>query len=342
MARRLVPLRRPSPQAPDPLDALDLGRLQRLSALAADRLAGRPLHLGGSLLGQQAAGGQDFLDHRAFVAGDDPRRIDWRASARRQEPVVRRYRDQHASDWLIALDRSASMGVDGTWPLAVQLAAAAAFVLTAHGHRLLLALFSDRLDGTAGPGRCPQTLSAVYALLRASSPKPPSNHRPVRASTDNDTPLRAGTDGIPAGSRPESCLSLTRGRRMLLISDCLRADGMSDALAVLSAAAAGVELIRIAAPLPALAGDRLLVDAETGERRRLLCSSDVVQTARQNSMRLFDSLSERCRRLGIPLTVADVGQPWEHALLSHLLERCGNRQPQPLGNAHADAHAETP
>jgi uncharacterized protein (DUF58 family) len=341
MARRVTHIHPPLPPAPHPLDALDVGRLQRLSALVGERLAGRPLHQGGSLLGRQATGGQDFLEHRAFVAGDDPRRIDWRASARRQEPVVRRYRDQHASDWLIALDRSASMGVGGTWPLALQLAAAAAFVLTAHGHRLLLALFSSQLDGAAGPGRCQQTLGAIYALLRASSPQPPSGHWPAWPGTEQDGPASAGAECKQAGSAPECCLSLARRRRMLLISDCLRADGMRDALTVLSAASAGVELIRVAAPLPALSGERVVVDAETGERRRLQCSTGVVQRAEQNSRRLFDALDAHCRRLAVALTVADIGASWEQALLSHLLGRCSDGQAQPHGDTGAAAGART-
>jgi uncharacterized protein (DUF58 family) len=307
MARTLLRSLRPRPERrsadPDPLAALDLGRLERLSALAADLVAGRPLHPGGTLPGRDTSSGLHFLEHRRFSPGDDPRGIDWRATARRRDTMVRRYRDEHATDWLIALDRSASMGIGGVWPPAVQLAAAAGFVLTRHGHQVLLALFSDALDATAGPGRCAATRAAMIRLLRATKPAPAADRR-------------ARTIG---GSRPEACLPLAERRRVLLISDCLRPDAMANALARLAGASAGLELLRIAAPAPEETGPALLLDVETGDRRSLDCDTDTVRSAAANLAGLLASVDRHCGRLGVPVTVAIPGRSWETTLVHHLL-----------------------
>ena len=93
---------------------------------------------------RRAGSGIEFLDHREFTPGDDPRRIDWRATARHRHPQVRRYCDEAAADWYIAVDCSASMmfGQAEKWALAVQCAAAMAYLLIHLDNRVALLLFS--------------------------------------------------------------------------------------------------------------------------------------------------------------------------------------------------------
>lgn len=309
----------------DPLVALDSVRLQRLSLLTSGLLAGRPQHADGTLRHGWIASGQDFIDHRPYTPGDDPRGIDWRASARRREPVVRRYRDERAGEWLLALDRSASMGIStrqtqhGAWSLAVQLAAATAFVLTQQGHRVVLALFSHTVDAATEPGRGAEARRGVYRLLRNWRPVAPMRERPVSPDT----------------SCPERCAPLAQGRRVLLISDCLRPDGMAPALALLARAAAGVELLRVAAPAAQLGGAIRLVDAETGYQLTVSSDEATAQRARARLDAVFETLASRCRELRIPATVAAPDAAWDQVILSHLLRhphatvpRQGGQQPE--------------
>ena len=61
-------------------------------ALRGQALVLRRLALGrrhGRHASVRAGVGLDFRDHRPYVAGDDPRRLDWRAIARRDRPVLR-------------------------------------------------------------------------------------------------------------------------------------------------------------------------------------------------------------------------------------------------------------
>ena len=54
-------------------------------------------------------GGSDFAEVRAYQAGDDPRRIDWRATARSRAPLVRSYHAELSQPLYLVIDRSASM-----------------------------------------------------------------------------------------------------------------------------------------------------------------------------------------------------------------------------------------
>lgn len=51
----------------------------------------------------------EFADHRPYVPGDDLRSIDWRAFARSDHLLVRRYREERDLPLVLALDTSASM-----------------------------------------------------------------------------------------------------------------------------------------------------------------------------------------------------------------------------------------
>jgi uncharacterized protein (DUF58 family) len=58
----------------------------------------------GSYPSRVAGEGIDFLDLRPFVAGDQTRRINWRATARRDELVVNQFSAERNADVVIAVD----------------------------------------------------------------------------------------------------------------------------------------------------------------------------------------------------------------------------------------------
>jgi uncharacterized protein (DUF58 family) len=67
-----------------------------------------------AVLGQKPARkrgeGMDFESLRDYVPGDDPRHIDWRATARRGRPVTRLYQHERNHTVIVALDTSRLMG----------------------------------------------------------------------------------------------------------------------------------------------------------------------------------------------------------------------------------------
>jgi uncharacterized protein (DUF58 family) len=59
--------------------------------------------------------GRDFRDYRAYVPGDDPRRLDWRAAARSQRLVVRQTESEEELTLVLAIDGSGGMDVRWAW-----------------------------------------------------------------------------------------------------------------------------------------------------------------------------------------------------------------------------------
>ena len=79
-------------------DALLMGRRR-------PRIAGEGTPIG------RRGDGYEFAELRAYVAGDDPRRIDWAATARAGDVQVRVLLEEHALCFGAILDDSASMNV---------------------------------------------------------------------------------------------------------------------------------------------------------------------------------------------------------------------------------------
>lgn len=93
-----------------------LGRL--VPAPLRELLRGRQLLVQRPVWGQRhgrhaaarAGLGLDFRDHRPYVPGDDPRRLDWRAVARRERLVLRRTESEDELSLVLALDGGGGMG----------------------------------------------------------------------------------------------------------------------------------------------------------------------------------------------------------------------------------------
>jgi len=54
--------------------------------------------------------GLTFSDHRVYVPGDDVRHIDWKASARTKEPLVKKYEEERELNVFLVIDLSGSGG----------------------------------------------------------------------------------------------------------------------------------------------------------------------------------------------------------------------------------------
>lgn len=72
-------------------------------------LSPAPRGSGLSRLSPHAGASTEFRDHRDYAPGDDPRHIDWRAYARTDRLLVKRFFEESLPDLALLLDRSASM-----------------------------------------------------------------------------------------------------------------------------------------------------------------------------------------------------------------------------------------
>jgi len=72
----------------------------------------RPAGLGLARLGPRAGASTEFRDHRDYMPGDDIRHIDWRAYARTDRLMIKRFFEETSPELLLVVDASASMKTD--------------------------------------------------------------------------------------------------------------------------------------------------------------------------------------------------------------------------------------
>ena len=60
----------------------------------------------------------EFVDHREYAPGDDPRRIDWKMLARTERWYVKRFEMESNMDVVAVVDTSASMATGRMTPSA--------------------------------------------------------------------------------------------------------------------------------------------------------------------------------------------------------------------------------
>jgi len=100
--------------------------------------------------------GLEFEDYRVYTPGDDATRIDWKASVRSNELLIKLFKEERNLDVYILLDTSSSMIFGSTEKLkmeyAAELAAAFAFFILEAGDKAGLIMFSDKITRMIPPG----------------------------------------------------------------------------------------------------------------------------------------------------------------------------------------------
>jgi uncharacterized protein (DUF58 family) len=275
-------------------------RLRRFARLAAGLLRGTAAQgIGPRAAHNRAGPGLEFLDLRLYAPGDDLRHVDWRQSSRHRQPMVRRYRDESASDWLLGVDGSASMSLGGKWRQAAELASALAYALIYAGHRVALAIFAERIHTYCPRGRGQRQFGAI-----------------LRQLMDYEPPERGGE------SLPGLCAeSVTSAGNVILFSDFLREDAMADDLRRLRAGVSSARALQVLGKdelTVRASGPARLLDVESGDERRLALSP-ATRAAADNALHEHNGrLRQVLASLGMPFSACRVGDDWERVLVAHL------------------------
>jgi len=205
--------------------------LAEIAALASEAPAGRRMseHL---QRGEQASrfrgAGIDFEDLRPYQPGDDPRRIDWRVTARLRKTFVRIYGEtRQAAVWVV--DRGASMRFGTHTRLkAAQAACLAALILNGanRSHDALAITLLDAERHISYPPRAGR--ASLYSALEAlRAPCPPAP----------DTAPSRWTNLLA-----ELEISLPQGSRLWIFSDFLGLNSADERLLERLATRADVRL----------------------------------------------------------------------------------------------------
>lgn len=147
-------------------------------------LAGRRLQVGHRVRGvrlgrhpsRRVGVGLEFREHRAYSPGDDLRRIDWRAVARRDRLVLRRDHSEDQLTLALLVDNTAALGEHKTpearGPYVAALVAALAVIAVRQGDRLAFAVETggesavDQLRPRTGQGALQALAHALHQPLQ--------------------------------------------------------------------------------------------------------------------------------------------------------------------------------
>lgn len=119
--------------------------------------------------------GRMFESLREWVPGDDPRRIDWKATARRRKLIARQYEEERRQQVLLVLDagRLLAEEIDGEsrFEHAVRAAVLLALAAVYHDDNVGIMVFADRVSHYVAPQRGRRGLRQVLDVLAAAEPK---------------------------------------------------------------------------------------------------------------------------------------------------------------------------
>jgi uncharacterized protein (DUF58 family) len=187
------------------MKARESGVVAELAALVQLRDAARdidflPRQPSRSLLAGRRASklrgrGMDFDELRAYVPGDDVRRMDWRVTARLGRPYVRSYREERDRPLLLLVDQRSNMffgsGRKMKSVVAAELAALVAWRALKSGDRVGALLFGDTQSWTFRPARseaqvqriCEGLVQSTRALLEPEKTERHAFAEALRAAT---------------------------------------------------------------------------------------------------------------------------------------------------------------
>jgi uncharacterized protein (DUF58 family) len=113
--------------------------------------------------------GTNFTGLRDYVPGDDPRHIDWKATARRLRPITREFSIEQGQTVMLVIDAGRLMtqfaGALPRFEYALSSALILANVAVQSGDSVGLLLFDDQIRAYVPPGRGPAAIRAIRDAL---------------------------------------------------------------------------------------------------------------------------------------------------------------------------------
>lgn len=269
----------------------------RMKAAAA--VARLPLQSGrwsgtaGTVLGRGTGSSIEFQDHRHYTPGDDPRHINWQASARTGQFTMKLFREEVTPRIDLVCDISRSM-----------------FLGEQKNQRAWELFYFCLESGLRIGGHL-----RLFLLARSAADQPAE--LPVQQAVADRWPIDALEDGVENANQPSRLAAVASPARLadqldrvpfragslrVLISDLLDESPPEHAVAALSAAGSqGLVLAPFARTEsePDWSGTIEFEDAERLTRRRQEVDADLLSRYRQAYQRHFAVWREACCRRGV-------------------------------------------
>jgi uncharacterized protein (DUF58 family) len=268
-----------------------LARLDRLALLLRQGHAGR---LQGPRRSPRRGGSVEFADYRAYSAGDDPRRIDWKAYARLDRLFLRLFEAEEDTLLHLVLDGSRSMawGHPSKLDLARRLAAALGYLALSNHEWAVVGTVGGVEGGSKGEREGASAAAGISRALRGKAAAPLLLRQLMAPRADGGTDLAAGLARHLAAHRMTGPL--------VLLTDLLDPNWEA-ALRQVIAARCELRLIHVLSPEelnPQLDGDFHLVDDETGASLDLSANPDSLADYRRRLARWQAEVAAWCRARG--------------------------------------------
>ena len=121
----------------------------------------------------------EFRQHRFYVPGDEPRRLDWRVLARTDRPYIKEYDEETNLRCMLLLDASGSMAYGrehgAKYDAAARIVASLAYLMLRQTEGVGLATFSSNLTSFLPPHATSTQLARVIDQLERTDPRGQSN-----------------------------------------------------------------------------------------------------------------------------------------------------------------------
>jgi uncharacterized protein (DUF58 family) len=247
----------------------------------------------------------EFADYRNYVAGDDPRRIDWSIYGRIERLMMKLTEEEEDLDVAILIDTSASMHWhpssarrSSKFTLTQQLAAALAYLSLHNLDRVGLWYFDSTLRAESGYFRGRPAFHDALRFLRASPASP--------GATDL-------ADSLGRFGKRQRRRGLA-----IVISDCLDPAGFERGLGAVAGRHFALHLLHVmdrAECDPKEKGDLLLRDCEGTEEMAVTASPALLTAYRQEAQRFCETVKSWCakRNAGYSFVLSDA--PFDDVIL---------------------------
>jgi uncharacterized protein (DUF58 family) len=275
-----------------------LSRLERLSLATRGRMTGaypgghRSKRLGSSV---------DFADWRAYVPGDDFRRIDYQIYARLDRLLVRLYEAEDEVTLQIVLDATSSMNFDSKFETGARVGGALAYLAALHGDRARIWVVDAKGIRPSPWARSRDSAIALFKWLDKVEP--------------------GGKGDLPTALKRFASAGGLRGVTVL-ISDLLTEDWEATLRRMASPGAGGalLHVLSRAELEPVFRGDLLLVDSEAGGTVEVSLSDQVLRQYRRRTAEWMRRVSETCRRRDLHYELVSPDDDLDSLLLVRLRE----------------------
>ena len=287
----------------DPFDSAFLQRLEYLRIVSRRLAAGTSA---GRRTGRRTGPGLEFAEHRAYVAGDDFRHIDWAAFGRLERLLVRLCQQEEdlGIDFLVDASASMATGRPAKFDHARRLTAALAYVGLASLDRVRLFAVDAGLRAHLSAGRDKAHVLAILEFLRGLAP-------------EGQTDLAQGVTAYLAHA--------ARPGLAVVVSDLMDPGGYAKPFTLLQSRGFEAWCLHVtdAADLaPPGTGDVAVTDAETGETLGVHLTDEVRERLAREAERFTAEARAWCLGRGIGYAEAPTRVPAD-ALVLDVLRRGG-------------------